>query len=230
VSDEQVHAAVRAAHREAFPAALAAAGLDLALAALSAQRGWELFHAGDWWVWCVLAVPAAAVALVFLLGMGNVGVSPAHAREVTIGLLGAVAVANLVGILLVILSLVTGGSQMTGGQLLASAVVVLIVNQVSFGLIFWELDSGGPAQRAKTGRPTPDFQFPQDDNPKFAPPGWTPGFWDYVYVALTNSIAFSPTDTMPLTYRAKLYMSFESMTAAITILIVAARAVNVLQS
>jgi len=230
MSDAQVHEAVRAAHREAFPAAVAAAILDLALAALSAQQGWQLFAAGDWWVWCVLAVPAAVVALVFLVGMSNVGISPAHARDVTIWLLRAVAVANLMGILLVILSLVTGSSVMTGGQLLASAVVVIVVNQISFGLIFWELDSGGPAQRALNGRPTPDFQFPQDDNPKLASPGWTPGFWDYVYVALTNSIAFSPTDTMPLTYRAKLYMSFESLTSAITILIVAARAVNVLQS
>ena len=225
-----MHEAIRAAHLEAFPAAALAAGLDFVLAAASASRGWHLFTSGDWWVWCVLALPATAVAVVFWFGMANAGVSPANARKVTIGLLGGVAAANLVGILLVILSLLTGGSEMTGGQLLASAVVVLVVNQISFGLIFWELDGGGPAQRAASGRPTPDFQFPQDDNPKLASPGWAPGFWDYVYVALTNSIAFSPTDTMPLTYKAKLYMSFESMTSAITILVVAARAVNVLQS
>jgi uncharacterized membrane protein len=112
--------------------------------------------------------------------------------------------------------------------LLASALVVLIVNQISFALIYWELDSGGPVRRQLTARPPmPDFQFPQDDKAEL---GWTPAFWDYVYVALTNSIAFSPTDTMPLTHKAKLYMSVESMISAITILIVAARAVNVLQS
>ena len=208
-----------------------AAGLDVALAVASASRGWHLFAAGDWWIWIPLALPAALVAVVFWFGMANLGVSRENTRTVTIVLLALVAAANLFGILLVILSLLTGRSQMSGGQLLASAVVVLIVNQISFSLIFWELDSGGPVVRSQTdGRPTPDFQFPQDDNPTLATPGWKPSLGDYLYVALTNSIAFSPTDTMPLSHKAKLYMTFESVTSAITILIVAARAVNVLQS
>jgi hypothetical protein len=54
--------------------------------------------------------------------------------------------------------------------------------------------------------------------------------WDYAYVSLTNSIAFSPTDTMPLTLRAKAMMGAESAISAITILLVAARAVNILGS
>jgi hypothetical protein len=58
---------------------------------------------------------------------------------------------------------------------------------------------------------------------------WQPQVWDYAYV-LTNSIAFSPTDTMPLTLRAKAMMGAESATSAITILLVAARAVNFLGS
>ena len=54
--------------------------------------------------------------------------------------------------------------------------------------------------------------------------------WDYLYVSLTNSIAFSPTDTMPMTLRAKALMGLESFISAVTILLVAARAVNVLGS
>jgi hypothetical protein len=54
--------------------------------------------------------------------------------------------------------------------------------------------------------------------------------WDYLYVSLTNSIAFSPTDTMPLSLRAKALMGLESFVSAITVLLVAARAVNVLGS
>ena len=129
-----------------------------------------------------------------------------------------------------ILSLLTGGSQITGGQLLADAVVVLGVNQISFSLLFWELDSGGAPygvrrprggrRRTSSSRKTTTRRW---QRPAEADLGTT-------YVALTNSIAFSPTDTMPLTPRAKLYMTFESVTSAITILIVAARAVNVLQS
>ena len=77
-------------------------------------------------------------------------------------------------------------------------------------------------------RSRPDFQFPQDENPQLARPDWSPALNDYLYLALTNSIAFSPTDAMPLSHRAKLFMGIESLIAAVTVLIVAARAVNVL--
>jgi uncharacterized membrane protein len=59
--------------------------------------------------------------------------------------------------------------------------------------------------------------------------GWYPRLFDYVYVSFTNSVAFSPTDTMPLTRRAKLLMLIESSVSALTILLVLARAVNILR-
>jgi len=65
------------------------------------------------------------------------------------------------------------------------------------------------------------------ENPQLVEPGWNPELVDYIYVSFTNSIAFSPTDAMPLTRRAKLLMLFESAISAITILLVAARAVNI---
>jgi uncharacterized membrane protein len=77
-------------------------------------------------------------------------------------------------------------------------------------------------------RSKPDFQFPQDDNPDVAREGWAPRLWDYLYVSLTNAMAFSPTDVMPLTRPAKTIMAAESTLSAITILLVAARAVNIL--
>ena len=106
---------------------------------------------------------------------------------------------------------------------------MLVVNVITFALVFWELDCGGPVERAMADkRVTPDFQFPQDENPELARDGWAPALQDYLYIAFTNSIAFSPTDAMPLTHRAKLFMGFESVVAAVTLLIVAARAVNIL--
>ena len=100
-----------------------------------------------------------------------------------------------------------------------------------FGLIYWELEAGGPvARRVAKVRRSFDFQFPQDENPELAPSGWRPQVWDYMYVSLTNSIAFSPTDTMPLSFRAKAAMGLESAISAVTVLLVAARAVNVLGS
>ena len=177
----------------------------------------------------MLALPALVLALVFLFGLGRMGVSSRHRRKAAVILLGVLAVANLVAVGLVLGSLVAGGGDMTGPQLLASAGVVLVVNVITFSLVFWEIDCGGPVARALAHRRgAPDFQFPQDENPSLARHGWTPALKDYLYVALTNSIAFSPTDAMPLTPRAKLAMAIESLVAAVTVLIVAARAVNIL--
>jgi hypothetical protein len=83
-----------------------------------------------------------------------------------------------------------------------------------------------PRMRPET---RPDFLFPQMDKPEFAPPGWMPQLIDYLYVSLTNATAFSPTDTMPLTQIAKVLMSVQSIVALVTIGLVVARAVNILQ-
>ncbi len=217
------------ARREAAPFVFVAVLVDVLLAANSAWRDWRLYAANDWWVWLVLALPALVLALVFLLGLGRMGVSSRHRRKAAVSLLGILAVANLVAVGLVLGSLVAGGGDMTGPQLLASAAVVLVVNVITFSLVFWEIDCGGPVARALADhRVVPDFQFPQDENPSLARAGWTPVLKDYLYVAVTNSIAFSPTDAMPLTHRAKLSMAIESLVAAVTVLIVAARAVNIL--
>jgi len=217
------------ARREAAPFVLVAALVYVLLAVNSAWHDWRLYAANDWWVWLVLALPALVLGGVFLLGLGRIGLSSRHRRRAAVVLLGALAVANLVAVGLVLGSLVAGGGDMTGPQLLASAGVVLVVNVITFSLVFWEIDCGGPVSRALADRRvTPDFQFPQDENPQLARPGWSPALKDYLYVAATNSIAFSPTDAMPLTHRAKLFMGIESLVAAVTVLIVAARAVNIL--
>jgi uncharacterized membrane protein len=94
---------------------------------------------------------------------------------------------------------------------------------------FLSVASGGPVARAFASTPRkPDFQFPQDENPQLARDDWTPRLWDYFYVALTNGIAFSPTDAMPLTRPAKALMAAQSTLSALTVLLIAARAVNIL--
>jgi hypothetical protein len=231
VSGDQFEEAQRDARREAAPFVFCAVIVDVLLGVNSSWHDWELFSGDDWWVWLVLAIPAAVLGVVFLLGLGRFGVSSEHRRKAAIVLLGLLVVSNLVGIGLVLGTLMAGSTDPTGAQLLASAAVVLLVNVITFGLVFWELDSGGPVRRALTeGRPAPDFQFPQDENPQLAGAEWAPALNDYLYIAVTNSIAFSPTDAMPLTHRAKLFMGVESLISAVTVVIVAARAVNILGS
>ena len=227
MSEEQLEETRRVARREAAPFVLIAVVADLLLAAGSWWHDWRLYAANDWWIWIVLALPALLLSMVFFLGIGRLGVSSRHRRTAAVILLGLLALANFVAVFLVLGSLAGGGSTMTGLQLLITAAVVLLVNIITFALVFWEVDCGGPATADK--RVTPDFQFPQDENPELAPKDWAPALQDYLYIATTNSIAFSPTDAMPLTHRAKLVMGIESFIAAVTLLIVAARAVNILQ-
>ena len=218
------------ARREAAPFVFVAVVADLLLAVGSWWHDWQLYSV-ERLVDLGRAGGAGAPARDRLRARHRAPRSEQpHRRTAAVILLGLLALANFVAVVLVLGSLVGGGTQMTGLQLLATAAVVLLVNIITFALVFWEVDCGGPVARATADRRvTPDFQFPQDENPELAPKDWVPALQDYLYIAVTNSIAFSPTDAMPLTHRAKLVMGIESFVAAVTLLIVAARAVNILQ-
>jgi hypothetical protein len=226
VGDEHVRLARREARRDAAPFALAILGANVLLALVSRGAGWELFGSADWWVWLLLAGPSALLFLTLVVGPSRIGLERLQ-REVAIGLLVLLGVGTGAATLCVVGSLTRWTP--SGPQLLVSAVVVLVTNVITYALVFWELDSGGPIARALSeARDRPDFQFPQDENRDLAPPGWTPALVDYLYLSLTNSVAFSPTDAMPLSHHAKLFMGLEASISLVTVLVVAARAINVL--
>lgn len=150
-------------------------------------------------------------------------------RRTAIALGWAVALANAItlGRLIVVL---LKGSHLTAAQLVVSAAVILTTNVVACGLLLWELDRGGPFARDPShdrDEDPADLLFPQSG---YGVPltAWRPGFIDYFYVGFTNSTAFSPTDTMPLTARAKLLFMMTSIVALLCIALVAARAANLL--
>ncbi len=116
----------------------------------------------------------------------------------------------------------------SAGYLLASGALVLVGNNLAFALLYWEFDSKGPLARLERQIEYPDFAFVQHVNPDLAPPGWRPSFIDYLYLGFTTSIAFSPTDVMPLASWAKAAMTVQSTVSFIVIGLVIARAVNVL--
>jgi uncharacterized membrane protein len=226
---DRLEAAVREARDDAAPFALAAAGVLIVLALVSKHANWELLGRALWWMWLVVAVPYVLLFGTLLFGLGRL-IRHDRRREIVITLLAFVWIFNIVGVAMLVASLVApSGQDMTGRQLLFSGGAVWLTDVVAFGLAFWELDCGGPVARALASvRRTPDFQFPQDDNRDLARDGWAPRLWDYLYVSMTNSIAFSPTDAMPLTRPAKALMAAESALSAVTVLLVAARAVNIL--
>jgi hypothetical protein len=110
-------------------------------------------------------------------------------------------------------------------RLLFAGFAVLVINVLTFGLIYWWLDGGGPRVRAMGEVEEWDFQYPQQAS---GHPDWTPRLPDYFYTAYTNVIAFSPTDTMPLTPRVKLLFTLESAISLLTILVTVSRAINML--
>ena len=226
---KRLHAAMREARDEAAPFALAGAAILIALAVVSKHANWQLLGHGLWWMWLAVAVPYVLLFATLLFGLSRL-VRHDRRREIVIGLLGFVWICNVLGVVVLVASLVAhSGTHITGRQLLFSGGVVWFTDAVAFGLAFWELDCGGPVARALSRAPRkPDFQFPQDENVQLARESWAPRLWDYFYVALTNATAFSPTDAMPLTRPAKALMAAESTLSALTVLLVAARAVNIL--
>lgn len=223
---DQLREEERESRWEAAPAVGLVIAMQLLLALVSRDQHWTLW-VFPWWVW-LLPVAAEAALLVPLAWnrprrrLEQSG----HRRVVAIGLLAIVSLANAVLLLAVIASLVRGDEK-SGAQLLLKAITVWTTNTITFGLWYWAFDRGGPVRRLEPDPPPPDFQFPQLENPQLAAPGWQPELVDYLYVSLTNSIAFSPTDAMPLSRWAKLLMSAESALSSITVLLVAARAVNI---
>lgn len=226
---KRLHRAAREARNDAAPFALVAATILIALALVAKHAHWESLGRSLWWTWLIVAAPYVCLAATLLAGLNRL-VHHDHRREIVIGLLTLVWVFNVLGVVVLVASLVAHSAiHITGAQLLASGGTVWFTNAIAFGLAFWELDCGGPLARAlATTARKPDFQFPQDENPQLAREGWAPRLWDYFYVSLTNATAFSPTDSMPLTRPAKALMAAESALSVVTVLLVAARAVNIL--
>jgi uncharacterized membrane protein len=149
-------------------------------------------------------------------------------RALSIGLVVLLAASSLASTGFLIEELISGSANVEeSSQLLATGVTVWTGNTLAFALLFWELDSRGPAARARTLPPYPDFAFPQFTMPDLAPPGWRPRFFDFLYLSVTNSITFGPTDVIPLAMWAKAGMGLQSLISFAIVGLVIARAVNV---
>ena len=113
--------------------------------------------------------------------------------------------------------------------LLRSAVALWVTNVLVFALWYWRLDAGGPHERDKVpGHKDGAFLFPQMNTEASFDPSWSPNFVDYLFLAFNTSTAFSPTDTAVLTRGAKLGMMAQSLISLTIIVLIAARAVNIL--
>ncbi|MGN6362122.1 MAG: DUF1345 domain-containing protein [Thermomicrobiales bacterium] len=110
--------------------------------------------------------------------------------------------------------------------LLSYASLIWIANIVTFAIWYWSVDGGGPAHRHPGRHASTDFSFPQqqqDDDGIVE--GWSPGFIDYLFLAFNTSTAFSPTDTLVLSRRAKVLMMSQALISLVVVAVLLARAI-----
>ncbi len=173
--------------------------------------------------WIPFAVEFALMLPLIISSLMNKKLPHITVRILTITLLGFVTVMLATGIALLIITLPGNKHAQT---LLQSAALLWVTNILVFALWYWEVDGGGPLKRHLSGHKATDFMFPQQTDGNKT--GWAPVFFDYLFVAFTGATALSPADTYPLTPRAKMLMMLEGMLSLVIIVLLAARAVNIL--
>jgi hypothetical protein len=178
--------------------------------------------------WPLITMEILLVAVLTVLNPVRLTRSTRLGKYTTWVLLAAITIDNTGSAVLLNRAILTGEVSKNAPLLLGSGAAIFLTNVIVFGVWYWELDRGGPFARRDAERASPDFLFPQMANPAVARPDWAPHFVDYLYVSVTNVMAFSPTDTMPLARWAKVMMTLQAFVAVSTIALVIARAVNVL--
>jgi uncharacterized membrane protein len=185
-----------------------------------------------WLLWPLIAIEFLLLLELVRLNPHKLEKESPRARCISWILTGAIVLGNTASALLLDYLIVATGIAKDDAQLLlGGGASIFVTNVLAYALVYWEFDRGGPfARRLRPmERPHPDFLFPQMGQPGRASHAWRPDFIDYLYVSLTNAMAFSPTDTMPLTRPAKAMMAAQSLVAVSTVALVIARAVNVLK-
>ena len=183
-------------------------------------------HLRPFWLFPLISTVLLVASIATYEGRNEPGLV---ARILSHALSAVLVVANAVSLVMLIRGVFLGSLLRPSGLLFAG-LALWLVNLAVFALLYWELDGGGPEARADGYRDHyPDLVFPQQqaDQQGLAPATWKPSFYDYVYVSLTSSIAFSPTDAMPYSRWAKLAMGAENVLSIATLAVIVARAVNI---
>ncbi len=176
-------------------------------------------------------VPALAGVLLIGILMANNRIVNRRSRALraaSLVLIALLSIATAASAVRLVLDLVQARGIRDPAELLLTGAAIWLTNMIVFGLWYWEFDRGGPAARALAIKQYPDFLFPQMTSQTLAPPDWEPQFVDYLYLSFTNATAFSPTDVMPMSQWTKLTMLAQSLVSLAIVVLVVARAVNIL--
>jgi uncharacterized membrane protein len=177
--------------------------------------------------WLVPGLEAALLIGMFIVTPNEIEDEHPRRRRIALSLTAFVSIANIYS-LAALTHYLLHHNVSQGRALIGAGVLIWLTNFLIFALWYWEIDRGGPGRRSAGRDDVPDFLFPQMSDDRIEPRDWRPKFFDYLYVSLTNAMAFSPTDTMPLTSMAKLVMGIQSLVSLVTIGLIVSRAINIL--
>jgi hypothetical protein len=211
------------AESRVFPA-LAVVALPIILALLPSR--YQLLPRG------VPFVAAVALAIpMFLAGLSSKKEAAWRTeRYVAAVVLPLTILLNLIMLALLLRDMASKQPGLSGLTLLTTSIGIWVTNILIFALVYWLTDRGGPEGRAVGWKGRSDFTFPRGDPSDNFPANWQPIFADYLALAFNTSAAFSPTDVLPLTPRAKMLMVLQSAISLVTVIAVGARAINILGS
>jgi hypothetical protein len=179
--------------------------------------------------WSVFAIGIALILLMVAVSLGgNRAGWLRFERAAMLASATVLLVMTFIVVAFLVLELVNQPTRYTGQQLLTAGIESWATNVLAFSIVYWDVDRGGPENRASQSQTRPDWLFPQTGVPDEAAPDWRPTYVDYLFLAFSTATAFSATDVAPITDRAKLLMMLESCTSLATITIVASRALNIL--
>lgn len=161
----------------------------------------------------------------------RVGTFRSFRRRINVfALITVVTIANVYSLIVVAEHLLRPGVVADGRAVILTAINIFLTNVIIFALWYWEMDGGGPGARRGIAKHEQDFLFAPHRNELYKHPKWHPTFGDYLYLSATNAMAFSPSDVLPLSIRAKMLMLSQAIVSGVTIILVAARAVGILSS
>lgn len=199
-----------------WPAALATLAVGVVYALVSSR----LRFGPPWLLFAIVALANVPLTVALVRGRHDV------ARPLGLALLTLITLAVIASVALLAIRL--PGKGVAAPALLRDAALLWVGNTLTFALWYWEIDSGGPAKRRPRHHVSTDFIFPQMTEGGSHARDWSPGFIDYLFLAFNTSTAFSPTDTMVLSRRAKLLMMTQSLVSLLVIGVLVARAINTL--
>jgi uncharacterized membrane protein len=186
---------------------------------LAFPRRYELGPPWEEPAFTVTLVAVFLVSAIANLAHGSGLVKNAAIRTVV----GATSVYNALSLFMLVLFLIfpdENRAEIEAPRLLATAVSIWLTNVLTFALLYWAIDGGGPERRLRDPGGPRDLAFPGDlRRPRYA---------EYLFLAFNTATAFSPTDTMPLTTRIRMMMMVESVVSLLALAIAGARAINIM--